>query len=339
MLKINLAGSVKIAAKQTNSATFTGYGGDRMRIARRCAAIMIASVAAALPAGAQQAPVLVQGSLVAPGSEPFHLKATITEDHDASPKATIEIFWLAPDRWRRTIESPEFSQTVIVNGDRKFDKHSDDYFPLGLNTLATAMVDPQPILNAYAAGDHILTKANGQSDESGVTCFDPRRRMCVRSPFGLMESIGIGNHYVDFSNYEEFGGKRVARRLVYNISVGDFLIARVVELKPLRNPAGTLFTIDQPTPAAAQLETAIYNESDLRSHIIGQAEVIWPQVLDGAVTGNATFYLAIDPGGRVREVLLSPLRMNGPTTQRFVRSCAGNSDLRPKTELPYRQKA
>jgi hypothetical protein len=53
-----------------------------------------------------------------PGSKPFHLKATIAELHspDSDYKAEIEMYWVAADHWRRTIKSPEFSQTMIVNG-------------------------------------------------------------------------------------------------------------------------------------------------------------------------------------------------------------------------------
>ena len=85
---------------------------------------------------AAQQPVLVQGSLTAAGSKPFHLKATITEGHDPSPKAEVEMEWLAPNQWRRTIKSDDFSQTLIVNGDKIFDQHSDDYFPLGANCVS-----------------------------------------------------------------------------------------------------------------------------------------------------------------------------------------------------------
>jgi outer membrane lipoprotein-sorting protein len=74
-------------------------------------------------------PSIVQATLVAPGSTPFHLKATITERGDPTYAARVEIFWLAPDKWRRTIQSQEFSQTLIVNGDKVFEQDSDDSFP------------------------------------------------------------------------------------------------------------------------------------------------------------------------------------------------------------------
>jgi hypothetical protein len=67
----------------------------------------------------------------------------------------------------RTIRSQDFSQTLIANGDKVFEQDSDDYFPLGLQTLATALVDPQLILDSWRPGDQLMTKADGSADESG----------------------------------------------------------------------------------------------------------------------------------------------------------------------------
>jgi len=37
--------------------------------------------------------------------------------------------------------------------------------------------------------------------------------------------------------------------------------------------------------------------------VLESHEIIWPQVLDGATTGAATFYISVDRSGQVREVL------------------------------------
>lgn len=75
--------------------------------------------------------------------------------------------WVAPDKWKRTIRSAEFCQTLIVNGDKIFEQDSDDYLPLAIQVLTTAMVDPRPVIAAFSPGDIARTKANGASDESG----------------------------------------------------------------------------------------------------------------------------------------------------------------------------
>ncbi len=40
----------------------------------------------------------------------------------------------------------------------------------------------------------------------------------------------------------------------------------------------------------------------MRNLATEKSEIIWPQVLDGAVTGAATFYVSLDTTGKVREV-------------------------------------
>ena len=266
------------------------------------AATGASSLAQQSPNNTQQTPSIIQGTLIESGSVPFHLKATITEGHDLSPVAKVEIYWVAADQWRRTIESSKFSQILIVDGVKVFEQDSDSYFPLGLETLVTAMVDPKPLLDAYRPDNRLLTKANGASSESGSICFDSSHRICLSSQYGLMESVGVAGHSVDFMRYKEFHGKRIARRLVYTVSVGDFLTAQVTELKELDHPNDGLFTIDQPTPREKQIHSVSLQEAELRDLAVEEPEIIWPQALDGAITGKATFYLAIDRQGKLREV-------------------------------------
>jgi hypothetical protein len=94
----------------------------------------------ALASGEPLAPKVVQATLISPGSPPFHLRAAITERADFNEHIDLEIFWASPEKWKRTIRSQDFSQTLIVNGDMVLEDDSDDYFPLGLQTLATAVV-------------------------------------------------------------------------------------------------------------------------------------------------------------------------------------------------------
>ena len=84
--------------------------------------------------------------LTTPGSVPFHLKATISEPDstDSDYKAEIEEHWLAPDKWRQTIKTPDFSQTLIVNGEKISEQNQGDYYPLWLRDLVTAIFDLAP---------------------------------------------------------------------------------------------------------------------------------------------------------------------------------------------------
>src|ERR1700686_72685 len=66
-----------------------------------------------------------QSKLTLPGSSPFHLKVTIAEttNQDSEYKAEVEEYWLSNEKWRRTVRSPHLAQTLIVNGDKAFEKN------------------------------------------------------------------------------------------------------------------------------------------------------------------------------------------------------------------------
>jgi hypothetical protein len=249
---------------------------------------------------------VVQGTLTAPGSVPFHLKAEIAEDGDRTPKATVEMFWLDPEHWRRAILSEDFSQTMVVNGEKVFEQDSTNYFPLGLWSLTTAMLDPEPILAKLGPADQVRTKANGLSSESGTSCFDPSHRMCVSGPWGLDEFVGGAGHSIEFTEYHPFHGKQIARRLVYLVSAGDFMTARVTELEDLKHPDDDLFAVDHPTDPSERLRVVTLDQAALLNLATEKTEIIWPQVLDGKETGKASFYISIDTAGMIREV--EPLR-------------------------------
>jgi hypothetical protein len=228
-------------------------------------------------------PGLAQAALTAPGSPPFHLKAVITERGDPTSKTEVEIFWKAPHKWRRTIQSEtEFSQTLIVNQRRRFEENSGDYFPLWSQTLVAAMLNPKPFLDAYKPGDLLLTKANEAS----------------------RESVGAARRHVDFLNYQYFHDVGVARILSYKIDPGDSYQARIIELSdldPQTDPK--LFYIGHPTPRRKQIRSVAVTERELRHRARQLLKIIWPQVLDGMVTGVTSYYVSTDRRGQVREVL------------------------------------
>ncbi len=293
----------QLSTSNSSSTTVNSSFGGIYMGSGTCWIAIVLLIASVIISSAQEKPVLIQGSLVAPDSEPFHLKATITEERDSSPKGTVEMSWIAPNKWRRIIMAEDFSQTLVVNDDKTEDKHSSDYFPVGLNTLVTAMVDPAPLLAEWRSGDIALTKANGAVNERGVECFDVKRTRCMVIESGIRESIGAAGHKIVFGDYRKFGGKRIARQLTYTISAGDFETLNITELEPFKSVDETQFVVDNPTPPEGQLAPTTLTDEQLRALAVDSPQIIWPQVLDGAQTGTATFYLAIDPHGTIREIL------------------------------------
>ncbi|HEV3305061.1 MAG TPA: hypothetical protein VGZ91_01365 [Candidatus Sulfotelmatobacter sp.] len=261
-------------------------------------------VAAIASAQSGSPAAVVQATLTEPGSTPFYLQAAITERGDPNEHVEVEMSWVAPNKWRRTIQSSEFSQTLIVNGDNIFEEDSDDYFPLGIQTLVTAMVDSRPVLDTVRRGDRVMTQANGSADETGKMCFGSNAQMCAKSRYGLAETVGAPGHSVDFMDYQKFKGKSVARLLIYRIDPGDSLQARVLTLGELTKYDEDRFSISNPTPLQKQIRSMVVPETELRNLALQPTEIIWPQVLeDNQTTGETSYYVSLDRSGQVREIL------------------------------------
>jgi Gram-negative bacterial TonB protein C-terminal len=272
-------------------------------------ASLVAVLTACCAVGAQSSGstvTVVQGNLTAPGSTPFHLKAEITDRKEPQLDATVEMFWIDSTHWRREIHSDEFSQKIILNGEKFFEQDTPEYFPLGLQSIVAAMFEPEKILARTGPADEVRTKANGLASGSGVTCFDTTRRVCGSRLGGLDEFVGAAGHSIEFTDYHPFHGKRIARQVDYSFPFGGLMAARVTDLEELKNPNDDVFAIDQPTNPAQGLRVVTLNESALTSLATDKPDIIWPQVLDGNVTGKASFYISIDTSGKVHEV--QPLR-------------------------------
>jgi hypothetical protein len=88
---------------------------------------------------------LERSQITAAGSHPFVLKAKILEITNPSNldyHAEIEEYWLAPDKWRRTVKTSSFSETLVVSGDKTSEQITGDYYPNWLRTLIAAMFEP-----------------------------------------------------------------------------------------------------------------------------------------------------------------------------------------------------
>src|SRR5271163_3564508 len=142
-----------------------------------------------------------QSKLTSPSSEAFHLKATIVEttNPDSTYKGEVEEYWMSPVKWRRTIASPGFSQTLIVNGDQVSEQDKGDYLPWWLNDLVTAMFDPLPILDSLSKLSASLPKPGGSQHSNSCARLQMRVGtppaqnsaflvFCFEGSHGLLES-------------------------------------------------------------------------------------------------------------------------------------------------------
>jgi hypothetical protein len=250
---------------------------------------------------------LQQSQLTWPGSRPFHLAATILETSDpgSEPRAKIEEDWLSPEKWRRTIESSEFSQTRIVNGDAVYEKNSGDYFPAWLDQMVTAIFDPVPMLSAFRQSNAQMLKL--PPGASSNTCADfpmriDRWLICFEGSHGLLSSVFTKGYSAEFKNYEEFGEKLVARRISRNYGPDTTFELRIDSLSFLNAPDDSRFAVPQSTPLAERITRMIVSDDAVRKLAVNSTEITWPTVGQGILKGGCAVYISVDRAGNVREV-------------------------------------
>lgn len=249
-----------------------------------------------------------QSQLTLPGSPAFHLKVSIVETTNPASdyRASVEEYWTSPDKWRRTIQSPDFSQTLIVNGDKVSEQNKGDYYPWWLSDIVTAIFDPLPMLDQLEKMHVQIAEPNGS--EHSNSCADLKGKIemavfCFEGSHGLLQSVFTQRGYVaEYSDFKSFREKRVARRIVIEPEPGTTIEARITELAEVQNSIDDMFAVEQSTPPEARIKSVKVDESFARKLLLGTSEIEWPPVGSGLTKGRCAVYVAVDRTGRVREV-------------------------------------
>jgi len=260
-----------------------------------------------VPLGQLAERAVQQSKLTMPGSVPFHLVARIVETTNPSSdyRADVEEYWVTPEKWRRTIESPEFSQTIIVNGDKVSETDKGDYFPWWLNDLVIALVDPLPMADDLQRTNARIPAPGGPelSNTCGylATKID-RWSFCFEGSHGLLSSVVFRGFVADFKDYKGFAGKHVARSLVITPEPGTTIEAKVMRLEELSHPDDAMFAVDQPTPLQDRIRSIPVDQETARKLAMTSTEIEWPTVGEGPTKGGCAVYISADRTGNVREV-------------------------------------
>jgi len=258
-----------------------------------------------------------------PGSTPFHLTAKTFESTDRdndSHNGNIEEYWVAPDKWRRTVKTADFSEVLIVNGDKTSETHTGDYYPNWLRQFVTGIFDPgEPLQGVDMSKSADIPRAY-VTPQGNLRIGDVGSEVCRRFMFlasnppvtnkvfstycfngGLLESVGSPGYEISYSDYKKFGQKQVARKLGEYIESGTELEADITELRELSVPPDeSLFAINQ---TSAPLRTVVVNEAVVRTLLISAPDIQWPTLTSGRNPGTLSIYIAIDRKGHVRETL------------------------------------
>ncbi len=258
---------------------------------------------------------LYESSLTTADAKPFHLQVHLFESTNPSSDYTgeVEEYWISPKQWRRSINTPEFKQTLIVNGDQINEQDTGDYYPLWLKSFVTAIFDPVPDAEQWSKLDakiNQITLPNRQHSEPCVRMKfkvgsdnvnnDAFSSVCFDSN-GLLKFFGSPGYTMEFHDYQRFGRKMVARRYQDDPEPGTEIVANVVRLEELEKPNASLFLINQSTPSGQRLQSVRVEQGTIEQARESQTALVWPKVQSGKTTGLLSMYISVDRQGQVRE--------------------------------------
>jgi hypothetical protein len=257
---------------------------------------------------------LRQSKLTVAGGTPFHLKAHIAAVGKVRPDyaADVEEYWISPEKWRRTVKSKDFSQVLVVNGDKVYESLTGDYYPFWLHDLVAALFDPLPMaaqlkrMHAVVDIPEDSTKSNSclnMESKAGIAPVENTMTyvFCFGGKLGLLQAAVTPGYRAQFSDYQAFQDKLVARTITADFAPGLRLAARIAELGEIAKPDDTQFAIDQATPAAEQMKSSQVGEDSARVLALNTPEIVWPAVREGKTSGVLSLYISTDRSGQVRE--------------------------------------
>ncbi len=254
-------------------------------------------------------------TLAEPGEPPFHLKLIAKDTTMGNPEydAEVEVWWATPDKWRRSVKSPAFTQIAIQNGTRYYESNSDsDYLPFWLDELIRGSIEPIPVaaLATVSADEDRPGCGNWEvTHGSGDEMFSSYASVCFNSD-GTARQILAEPVALELAAYQRFGNKKVARQLSVGPGDRSEITATVTELEPLEKwqpsgsgtPVSELFDAPRDTGLASRVRFVSVPESALTpADSPARPQLTWPSSYTFPVNGVIAIRVQIDRAGNIRE--------------------------------------
>jgi len=282
-----------------------------------------------------------QSKLTLPGSAPFHLKAHISSSGASREySADVEEDWVSTEKWRRTVETAGFSQTLIANGGQVSETIKGDYYPFWLHNMVTALIDPLPMVDQLKSmrGQVEIPQDSLKSN----SCMNMQLKagtppaqntisyaFCFGGKIGLLQAALTPGYKAQFDDYLPFKKKMVARTIRAEFMPGTTLTTKVTELTELVTPDEKLFAIENATPVTEQMKTSQVTEDVARTLALNTPAIAWPAVREGKTSGVISVYISNDRAGHVREAW--PLASGNPELNGAVRDQVLQWQYKPYT--------
>jgi hypothetical protein len=250
--------------------------------------------------------------LTTPGAPPFHAILEISSEASSATEhhGRIEVFWADQASYYLKLETPEFGQTLIVNGDKVQESDRGDFFPGWVRDFVAALLDPM------ARAKDLRGHPNADSDDpafayfcitrddrlNGITDDLTYARVCYKKSLGTNLSYTLDfTHYLGLESFSSFHEKSIAR--TYHVSTrDDTKLQGVLTTLEDWKPDSAQLTITNPTPPSGRILTSFVSiatgESLLQSAPKG---VHWPPVREGRLDGYLIVHAITNRTGQVRE--------------------------------------
>ena len=249
--------------------------------------------------------------------------------------AEIEIFWLNPITYRTVIQSPQFSQTRIVNGSIIEEQDSGDYYPRWIQHFLDGLLNPVPqadrlrkVPGAIPIGTQsqaCISNPGGSATETVQLCFrDAQPHVAGSTSF---------TRSMWFDDFAPFGSQQIARTLVDDLSANLLVRGHIRLLEPLQPSLYPLLRATHLTPPDQQLSTTLVS-SDAAQALLESPAATYPgslfehpgpqpantqpasltrstpaealQFASAPSTSQLPIYIRTDRTGRVREAYRDP---------------------------------
>ena len=250
--------------------------------------------------------------LTTPGASPFHAILEITSEATSSTEhhGLIEVFWATPTSYSLKVETPEFGQTLVVDGDKVQESDRGDFYPGWVQNFVAALLDPMARAkdlrgrpNAYDDDPHFVYYCIKRDDRrSGITDDLTSAQVCYKKSSGTDLAYTLDfTHYLGLADFSPFHEKSIAR--TYHASTRDDVKLKGV-LTTLEDwtPDKTMLTVTNPTPPSGRILTSIVSTATEESLLeAAPKDVHWPPVRQGRLDGYLIVLAITDRTGQVRE--------------------------------------
>jgi hypothetical protein len=266
-------------------------------------------------------------SVLIEGHQPFHLVLEVAPDTTpraharpvlASMHGKVELFWSSPSHYKLVLNSPEFSQTRIVDGGQVEEHDDGDFYPRWLDDFVRMLLAPIPqpqvpklIQQRLTGGGTFaipgrpaitMPRCLETADRpAGITEETSQARICFDASHPWYQGTLDFTRYVSFADYAPFGGQMIPRTWSNDIPENIFVAGKVTLLERLSKFDAAAIHISAPTPLSGQIRTVFLSRADIQSRINTIPDFQWPTEDTEALEGYMIVFVRTDRAGNIKE--------------------------------------